>query len=116
MKDIARIELGRAAIFFDRRVRQGSDRGAGPYSRCQARTRSTCSKHVKDKIEELSKRFPKGIEYGLHYDTTRFVRAAKRDVIITLSEALALVVLVVFIFLQKLAHHADSYHRDPGPR
>ena len=56
--------------------------------------------HVKDKMEELSKRFPKGIAYGMHYDTTRFVSAAMRDVIITLAEALCLVILVVFIFLQ----------------
>ena len=56
--------------------------------------------HVKDKMEELSKRFPKGIAYAMHYDTTRFVSAAKRDVIITLAEALLLVVLVVYIFLQ----------------
>lgn len=56
--------------------------------------------HVKDKMEELSKRFPKGIAYAMHYDTTRFVSAAKRDVIITLLEALFLVVLVVYIFLQ----------------
>jgi HAE1 family hydrophobic/amphiphilic exporter-1 len=56
--------------------------------------------HVKDKMEELSKRFPKGIAYAMHYDTTRFVSAAKRDVIITLAEALVLVVLVVFVFLQ----------------
>ncbi len=48
----------------------------------------------------LSKRFPKGIAYGMHYDTTRFVSAAKHDVIVTLTEALCLVVLVVFIFLQ----------------
>jgi hydrophobe/amphiphile efflux-1 (HAE1) family protein len=56
--------------------------------------------HVKDKMEELSKRFPKGIAYAMHYDTTRFVSAAKRDVIVTLLEALFLVVLVVYIFLQ----------------
>jgi multidrug efflux pump subunit AcrB len=56
--------------------------------------------HVKDKMEELSKRFPKGIAYGMHYDATRFVSAAKRDVIITLTEALILVVRVVFVFLQ----------------
>jgi multidrug efflux pump subunit AcrB len=49
---------------------------------------------------ELSRRFPKGIEYGPHCDTTRFVSAAKRDVIITLTEALCLVALVVFVFLQ----------------
>jgi hydrophobe/amphiphile efflux-1 (HAE1) family protein len=55
---------------------------------------------VKDKMEELKKRFPKGIDYAMHYDTTRFVSAAMHDVIVTLAEALILVVFVVFIFLQ----------------
>jgi HAE1 family hydrophobic/amphiphilic exporter-1 len=55
---------------------------------------------VKDKMDELSKRFPKGIAYAMHYDTTRFVSAAMHDVVITLGEALILVVFVVFIFLQ----------------
>jgi hydrophobe/amphiphile efflux-1 (HAE1) family protein len=56
--------------------------------------------HVKDKMEELAKRFPKGIAYAMHYDTTRFVSASMHDVVITLIEALVLVVLVVFVFLQ----------------
>ena len=51
-------------------------------------------------MEELSKRFPPGIAYAMHYDTTRFVSAAMHDVVITLIEALLLVVLVVFVFLQ----------------
>ena len=55
---------------------------------------------VKDKMEELSKRFPKGIDYAMHYDTTRFVSASMHDVVVTLAEALLLVVAVVFIFLQ----------------
>ncbi|GLS23341.1 multidrug efflux RND transporter permease subunit [Labrys miyagiensis] len=55
---------------------------------------------VKDKMEQLSKRFPKGIEYAMHYDTTRFVSASMHDVLITLGEALLLVIFVVFIFLQ----------------
>src|SRR5262245_26946064 len=55
---------------------------------------------VKDKMEELSKRFPKGISYAMHYDTTRFVSASMHDVVITLAEALLLVIAVVFIFLQ----------------
>jgi hydrophobe/amphiphile efflux-1 (HAE1) family protein len=55
---------------------------------------------IKAKMEELSKRFPKGISYAMHYDTTRFVSAAMHDVVVTLLEALALVVAVVFIFLQ----------------
>src|SRR6266851_4871853 len=57
-------------------------------------------RRVKDKMEKLAKRFPKGIEYGMHYDTTRFVSASMRDVLVTLTEALLLVVFVVFIFLQ----------------
>jgi len=55
---------------------------------------------IKSKMEELSKRFPSGIQYAMHYDTTRFVSAAMRDVVVTLLEALFLVVLVVYIFLQ----------------
>ena len=55
---------------------------------------------VKTKMEELAKRFPKGIEFAMHYDTTRFVSAAMKDVVVTLIEALLLVVFVVFIFLQ----------------
>ena len=55
---------------------------------------------VKDKMQELSKRFPRGIEYAMHYDTTRFVSASMHDVLITLAEALILVIAVVFIFLQ----------------
>ena len=55
---------------------------------------------IHKKMAELSKRFPKGIEYGMHYDTTRFVSASMKDVVITLTEALVLVVAVVFIFLQ----------------
>ncbi|TIS20338.1 MAG: efflux RND transporter permease subunit, partial [Mesorhizobium sp.] len=55
---------------------------------------------VKDKMQELSARFPKGVHYAMHYDTTRFVSASMHDVLITLGEALVLVVAVVFIFLQ----------------
>jgi hydrophobe/amphiphile efflux-1 (HAE1) family protein len=57
-------------------------------------------KRVKNKMEELSKRFPKGVEYAMHYDTTRFVSAAMHDVVVTLLQALGLVVAVVFVFLQ----------------
>ena len=57
-------------------------------------------KNIKAKMDELKKRFPKGIDYAMHYDTTRFVSASMHDVIITLGEALALVVAVVFVFLQ----------------
>ena len=56
--------------------------------------------NVKAKMDELAKRFPPGIAYAMHYDTTRFVSAAMHDVMVTLGEALLLVILVVFLFLQ----------------
>jgi HAE1 family hydrophobic/amphiphilic exporter-1 len=55
---------------------------------------------VRLKMEELSANFPPGIAYEIKYDTTMFVSASLREVIITLAESLALVFLVVFIFLQ----------------
>ncbi len=57
-------------------------------------------KRVQDKMRDLSARFPAGIHYAMHYDTTRFVAAAMHDVLITLGEALLLVIAVVFVFLQ----------------
>ncbi len=56
--------------------------------------------HVHDLMLTLSKRFPKGVAYAMHYDTTRFVSASMHDVLITLGEALLLVIAVVFVFLQ----------------
>jgi multidrug efflux pump subunit AcrB len=52
------------------------------------------------RMAELAKRFPKGIAWGVNYDTTTFVSASMHDVVFTLGEALALVMAVVFLFLQ----------------
>ncbi|MGB7160939.1 MAG: multidrug efflux RND transporter permease subunit [Tepidisphaeraceae bacterium] len=52
------------------------------------------------KMGELKATFPQGIEYSIPYDTTLYVRASIRDVIKTLLEAIALVVIVVLVFLQ----------------
>jgi multidrug efflux pump len=54
------------------------------------------SKFVKD----ASKTFPAGVRFDINYDATRFVRASIREVVLTLFEAILLVVLVVFLFLQ----------------
>jgi hydrophobe/amphiphile efflux-1 (HAE1) family protein len=57
-------------------------------------------KQVRAKMAELSRRFPPGISYVIKYDTTMFVAASLREVVITLAEAMALVFVVVFVFLQ----------------
>ncbi len=55
---------------------------------------------VKAFMDEAKKNFPPGIQYAVPYDSTLFVRAAISDVIVTLLEALGLVIFVVFVFLQ----------------
>jgi multidrug efflux pump len=51
-------------------------------------------------MKQASQTFPTGIRYDVNYDATRFVRASIRDVVLTLLEAIGLVVIVVFVFLQ----------------
>lgn len=55
---------------------------------------------VSKTMEELKQDFPKGVDYKIVYQTSDFVRASIREVVITLIEAFILVFLVVFIFLQ----------------
>jgi len=99
LRDVARVELG--ALQYASSGFFGKDPTVvvALYQRPGSNALQL-QERVKNKMEELSQRFPKGIEYAMHYDTTRFVSAAMHDVIITLAEALILVVLVVFIFLQ----------------
>ena len=55
---------------------------------------------VKAKMDELAKSFPQGVDYLIPYDTTKFVRAAIREVYVTLIEAAVLVLIVILVFLQ----------------
>ena len=57
-------------------------------------------KRVEAFFQEAKTNFPAGIEYKISYDATKFVKTAIADVITTLFEALLLVILVVFLFLQ----------------
>ncbi len=52
------------------------------------------------RMDELQKSFPAGIHYAIPFDTTPFVSTSIREVVITLAEAMVLVTLVVFLFLQ----------------
>src|ERR1700729_2143056 len=58
------------------------------------------SQAVHDKMEELKKSFPDGLEYVVPYDTTKFVKAAISEVWRTLIEAGILVLVVILVFLQ----------------
>jgi hydrophobe/amphiphile efflux-1 (HAE1) family protein len=99
LRDVARIELG--ALQYSSTAFFGKDPSVVlAVFQMPGSNALDLQQRVEIKMEELSKRFPKGIAYGMHYDTTRFVSAAMHDVVFTLLEALLLVVLVVYIFLQ----------------
>ena len=99
LRDVARIELG--ALQYA----SGSKLNDKPsvFLAVQQQPGSNAldlDKAVRAKMAALSARFPKGIGYGIIYDTTMFISASMHDVLITLAEALFLVVAVVFLFLQ----------------
>jgi multidrug efflux pump len=58
------------------------------------------SKQVRATLETMKKSFPEGLDYSIAMDTTEFTRASISDVIHTFFEALVLVVIVVYVFLQ----------------
>ncbi|MEO8325250.1 MAG: multidrug efflux RND transporter permease subunit [Nitrospirota bacterium] len=57
-------------------------------------------KRIKDEMKSLTKIFPAGVSYDIPYDTTRFIEVSIQQVVKTLGEALILVILVVYLFLQ----------------
>ena len=57
-------------------------------------------RRAKAALDELSKTFPPGLKYGLAFDTTTAVAEGIKDVLMTLGEAILLVILVIFVFLQ----------------
>ena len=55
---------------------------------------------IRARLDELSADFPPGMSYSMPYDTTTYIKVSVREVLYTLVEAMALVFVVVFVFLQ----------------
>ena len=99
LSDVARIEL--AAGDYTLRARlDGKDAAAIGIFQAPGANALQIRDSAIAKMEELSKRFPPGVEYKSIYDTTIFVRDSIKAVVTTLLEAVLLVVLVVILFLQ----------------
>lgn len=62
------------------------------------------AKAVKDRMAELARTFPEGIKFEIPYDTTPFVSISIEKVIHTLAEAVALVFVIMFLFLQSFRY------------
>jgi len=99
LSDVARIELG-ANQYALRSLLDNKKAVAIPVFQAPGSNALALSDAVRANMAELSKNFPEGIKYEIVYDPTRFVRSSIEEVVRTLFEALALVVLVVILFLQ----------------
>ena len=98
LRDVATIELGAEKYDWNARVNQKPAASVAIYQLPGANALDIKKKAV-EKMEELSKRFPDGIEYSIPYDTTLFVDVAIDNVVQNLVIAVGLVILIVFIFL-----------------
>lgn len=99
LKDVARIELG--AQNYNVKTALNGQPGVGiPIFLQTGANALDTKKAIIAKMDELKARFPKGVDYEVPYDTSEFVKASIDRVVHTLGEAMILVVIVVFVFLQ----------------
>jgi multidrug efflux pump len=99
LKDVARIELGAQTYNVASALNGKPGVAVAIFLQNGANALDTAAA-IKAKTEELRPRFPEGIETTIPYDTSDFVKATIEEVFKTFGEALVLVVLVVFLFLQ----------------
>ncbi|MEE3651566.1 MULTISPECIES: multidrug efflux RND transporter permease AcrD [unclassified Brenneria] len=97
--DVAEVELGAERYDFLSRYNGQAASGLGIKLASGANELET-DKLVRARIEELSHYFPRGLEAKVAYETSPFVKASIIDVVKTLFEAVLLVFLVMYLFLQ----------------
>ncbi|KFX13820.1 multidrug efflux RND transporter permease AcrD [Pectobacterium parvum] len=97
--NVAEVELGAERYDFLSRLNGQSASGLGVTLASGANELET-DKRVRERIEELSQYFPHGLEAKIAFETSPFVKASITDVVKTLFEAVLLVFLVMYLFLQ----------------
>ena len=99
LRDVGRAELGAEdygnVLRFNGREAIGFGITAVPNANAME-----ISDGVQTELRRLAESFPPGVFYRIAFDSTKSVHASIRDVLITLTQAIALVVLVIFVFLQ----------------
>ncbi len=99
VKDVARVELGAADYSSYVQLDQTNTINVCVFE-APGGNSLDIAREVRATMSNLSKRFPRGLEYTIIYDTTRFVRESIKEVLFTLLEAMLLVFLVMYVFLQ----------------
>jgi len=103
LRDVARIELGGQSYATVARLNGKPSTGIGVQLSPTGNALATADA-IHQRMDELAKYFPKGVKYDIPYDSSRFVRISIRQVVETLGEAMVLVFLVMFVFLQSLRY------------
>ena len=99
LKDVARVELGSQSYDFIGTLNGKPTTLITIYQSPKANALDL-AKDIRATMSDMSKRFPSGIAYSIPFDATRFVEVSIDEVVHTFFEALLLVLLVVFVFLQ----------------
>ena len=99
LKDVARIELGGQTYATSARLNGKPSTGIGVQLSPSGNALAT-AQAVRNKLQELEAYFPKGMKWAIPYDSSRFIKISISQVAETLFEAVALVFLVMFLFLQ----------------
>jgi multidrug efflux pump len=99
LRDVARIELGAQSYATSARLNGKPSTGIGIQLSPTGNAMAT-AKAVRARMQELERFFPKGMNWTIPYDSSRFVDISIRQVTETLLIAVALVFLVMFLFLQ----------------
>lgn len=103
LSDVARIEIGGESYNFSTRLNGKPSAAIGIQLSPTGNAMATAGA-IREKMEELSRFFPANITYDIPYDTSPFVEASIEKVIHTLIEAVGLVFVVMFLFLQSFRY------------
>src|SRR5246127_4267969 len=99
LRDVGRAELG--AEDYSAIVRFNGQESMGlAITQLPGANALDVDRGVKQELESLSKSFPPGVKYAIAFDTTEVIGQSIKDVLITLLEAIGLVVFVIYLFLQ----------------
>ena len=99
LNDVARIELG-AEEYSGQALFNKQPTAFMSVNQLPSANAMQVSKNIKLEMERLAKDFPHDVTFNIPFDTTLFIEESMREVVITLLQAVALVILVVFLFLQ----------------
>ena len=103
LRDVARIEIGGQNYSTSARLNGQPTSAVGVLLSPTANALATANA-VRAKMEELSRYFPAGVKYDIPYDTSPFVKISIEEVVKTLLEAVLLVFLVMYLFLQNIRY------------